>query len=175
MKRSFTFSSAAQAQSFVQGVSRFCVEKDHHPEWSVSDGGRTVNVTLTSHFAGNKVTLFDFQLAEHMNNQLQVSQKWYWRYPLLEEKSWSSIKIAFVGLFLFSTALQIGTHWGENYATSRQRGHRPQYAQLRPIIVGPFEISAGTNQSEKGAELVAKANVDDFAFKTSVFNSRKII
>ena len=175
MKRTFTFSSAAQAQSFVQGVSRFCAQKDHHPEWSVSDGGRTVNVTLTSHFAGNKVTLFDFQLAEHMNNQLQVAQKWYWRYPLLEDKSWSTLKIVFVGLFLFSTGLQIGTHWGETYPTSRQRGHSPQLAHLRPVIVAPFQISAGTNHSDRDAEILAKGNVDDYAFKTNVFNSSKII
>ncbi len=67
LKRSFSFNTPAQAQYFVQSVGRFCSQQDHHPEWSVTDGGRTVNVTLTSHFANNKVTLFDFQLAEHMN------------------------------------------------------------------------------------------------------------
>lgn len=67
LKKSFTFRSFEEAQAFVQEVGRFCEKKDHHPEWTVTDGGKTVAVTLTSHFAGNKVTLFDFQLAEHMN------------------------------------------------------------------------------------------------------------
>lgn len=68
LQKSFTFTSVGQAQYFVQSVGRFCTEKDHHPEWSSADGGRTVSIRLSSHFAGNKVTLFDFQLAEHMNN-----------------------------------------------------------------------------------------------------------
>jgi pterin-4a-carbinolamine dehydratase len=40
---------------------------DHHPEWKLSNNGLTVDVRLTSHFAGNKVTRLDFELAEAMN------------------------------------------------------------------------------------------------------------
>jgi pterin-4a-carbinolamine dehydratase len=67
MTKSFSFKSIDHAQAFMQEVGKFCSQKDHHPEWSSSDKGKTVSVRLTSHFAGNKVTLFDFQLAEHMN------------------------------------------------------------------------------------------------------------
>jgi len=174
MQRSFTVASAGQAQYFVQGVSRFCAQKDHHPEWSVTDGGRTVQVKLTSHFAGNKVTLFDFQLAEHMNNQLAVAQKWYWRHPLFEERAWSTFKIVFVGLLLFNTGLQLGTHWGDDYFTSRQRGNKPQIAHLRPIIVAPIVVEAGAAHTDRDAELYAKGNLDDYAFKTKIFSSKLI-
>lgn len=68
MQKSFEFKSFEEANMFVQHVSKFCNQKDHHPEWSVSNGGCTVNVKLTSHFAGNKVTRLDFELAEAMNN-----------------------------------------------------------------------------------------------------------
>ena len=63
MKKSFEFVSFEEANTFIQHVSKFCNEKDHHPEWSSSDGGKVVNVRLTSHFAGNKVTRLDFELA----------------------------------------------------------------------------------------------------------------
>ncbi len=37
------------------------------------DGGKTVEVRLTSHFAGNKVTRLDFQLAEAMNEAYSIT------------------------------------------------------------------------------------------------------
>ena len=60
LRRRFEFNSFEQATAFVQRVGQWADSKDHHPEWSIEDGGRTIAVTLTSHFAGNKVTLFDF-------------------------------------------------------------------------------------------------------------------
>ncbi len=46
---------------------------DHHPEWNITNGGKTVNVRLTSHFNNNKVTKLDFELAEIMNEQESVT------------------------------------------------------------------------------------------------------
>jgi 4a-hydroxytetrahydrobiopterin dehydratase len=68
MTKSFEFETFEQANYFCQSVTSFCNEKDHHPEWSVADGGRTVEVRLTTHWAGNTVTRSDFELAEEMNN-----------------------------------------------------------------------------------------------------------
>ena len=85
MKRSFEFISFEQAQHFVQRVALFAQEKDHHPEWQITDGGKTINVTLTSHFAGNKVTLYDFQLAERMNKGFKISLKNFKLYPFLSQ------------------------------------------------------------------------------------------
>ena len=45
-------------------VSKFCTETDHHPEWALN--GRTLSVKLTSHFNDNKVSLKDYELANHM-------------------------------------------------------------------------------------------------------------
>jgi hypothetical protein len=39
----------------------------------------------------------------------------------------------------------------------------------------PFEFSTGGIRSDREAELYAKANLDDFAFKTNLFSSRKMI
>ena len=40
---------------------------DHHPEWWCTNGGKTINTSLTSHFAGNKVTITDYKVASEMN------------------------------------------------------------------------------------------------------------
>ena len=122
LQRSYTFSSVQQSQYFVQAVGRFCSKKDHHPEWSSTDNGRTVNIRLTSHFAANKVTLFDFQLAEHMNQQYKVTQKWHRKFPIITDKAWASWKIAVIGFFMFNLTIQIGTHWGDKYPSASQRG-----------------------------------------------------
>ena len=66
--KSFDFDSFEECQAFVMRVAKDAEAKDHHPEWSVTNGGKTVDVMLTSHFAGNTVTRLDFELAEAMNN-----------------------------------------------------------------------------------------------------------
>ena len=45
-------------------VSRFCSANDHHPEWSLN--GSTLSVKLTTHDNNNKVSLKDYELANHM-------------------------------------------------------------------------------------------------------------
>ena len=57
--------------------------KDHHPEWSTADGGRTVKARLTSHFAQNTVTRLDFELAEAMNNAYTETRGTFKMYPML--------------------------------------------------------------------------------------------
>lgn len=104
MQKSFEFKSFEEANTFVQEVSKFCNEKDHHPQWNVTNGGKTVNVKLTSHFASNKVTRLDFELAEAMNNSYFLTAGRYRIAPLLDEKAWSTLKIlfgGFVGLSFF--------------------------------------------------------------------------
>lgn len=139
------------------------------------EGGRTVQVKLTSHFAGNKVTLFDFQLAEHMNQQYSVTQKWHRKYPFASDKTWASFKIFLVSFVLFNFGLQLGTHWFNFEPSASQRGEMPQAGHYRPLMVMPFEFATGGIRSEREAELYAKANVDDFSFKTNLFSSRKLI
>jgi hypothetical protein len=78
---------------------------DHHPEWHLTDKGLTVNVKLTSHFAGNKVTRLDFELAEAMNEAYTRTQSTYNMYPYFTTAQWATIKIAVgsvaLGLFVF--------------------------------------------------------------------------
>ena len=56
---------------------------DHHPEWRLSNGGRTVDVKLTSHFANNTVTRLDFQLAEAMNEAYTLTNSTFVMFPLI--------------------------------------------------------------------------------------------
>ena len=80
-----------------------------------------------------------------------------------------------IGFLLFNFTLQIGTHWGVLYPSSTQRGQAPQAAHIRPLIVAPFEFHTGAIRGEKQVELYAKANVDDYAFKSNIFSSTKMI
>ena len=45
-------------------VSRDAEAKNHHPECSITNGGKILNVKLTSHIADNTVTRLDFEMAE---------------------------------------------------------------------------------------------------------------
>ena len=51
MKKSFEFDTFEECHTFCTRFARDGEAKDHHPEWKLSNGGKTVNVTLTSHFA----------------------------------------------------------------------------------------------------------------------------
>lgn len=93
MKKSFEFDSFEECQAFCKRVAADANDKDHHPEWTLSNGGRTVDVTLTSHFAQNTVTRLDFELAEAMNNAYIETRGSFKLFPLLSDKQWSSLKI----------------------------------------------------------------------------------
>jgi hypothetical protein len=129
---------------------------------------------LTSHFAGNKVTLFDFQLAEHMNQQFAVTQRWFIQYPIISSKSWASIKIFFATFVLVGFAFQLGSFWGNYYPSAAQRGEKPQAAHNNPYLVGNFYFDAGALHSDSSAELYAKSHVDDFSFKRAFFLHKNI-
>ena len=64
LSKSFEFDSFEEGQAFVQSVRAYADSKDHHPEWKSENGGTLIHVKLTSHFAGNTVSLLDYELAE---------------------------------------------------------------------------------------------------------------
>ena len=80
-----------------------------------------------------------------------------------------------VGFVLFNFALQIGVHWGNLYPSASQRGEAPQASHYRPLIVSKFDFSTGGIHGDREAELYAKAFVDDYAFKKSLFSKNKLI
>ena len=105
MTRSYEFQSFEMAQAFCQHVSLKANKMDHHPEWRLSNSGKTVDVRLTSHFAGNKVTRLDFELAEAMNEAYTLTLTTYEMFPRISSSQWTTLKIiagslAF-GLFWF--------------------------------------------------------------------------
>ena len=104
LTKSFEFDSFEQANHFIQSVGNFAEKNDHHPEWSSSNGGRTVNVRLTSHFA-NRVTLFDFELAQHMNKEYKGTQKSFNMFPRYNHHQFASLIIGGV-----SAAILLGSY-----------------------------------------------------------------
>lgn len=112
LTKSFEFSTFEAAQAFVQNVGEYANKLDHHPEWQLSNGGRTVDVKLTSHFANNTVTRLDFQLAEAMNEAYTLTNSTFVMFPLIQSSQWLSIKI-----LAFSIAF--GLFW-YRYSVRRQ-------------------------------------------------------
>ncbi len=66
LRKTFTFGSPENAHFFMNEVSKVCSKTDHHPEWKLINE-KSIEVYLTSHFAGNKVSINDYELAESMN------------------------------------------------------------------------------------------------------------
>jgi len=59
--KTFTFASFEAAIHFMQKAAPFISETDHHPTWS--NTYNRVEVRLTTHDAGNKVTEKDYNLS----------------------------------------------------------------------------------------------------------------
>ena len=118
MKKNFEFDSFEECQAFIMRVAKDAEDKDHHPEWNLTNGGKTVNVKLTSHFAENTVTRLDFQLAECMNNAYEETRGTFKMFPMFTPGQWASIKIG-AGLFTFGVfAIKFMT--GSNYEEKAQ-------------------------------------------------------
>ena len=67
LENSFDFNTYEQGAEFVEKVGKFAEANGHHPEWRITNGGTTVEVSLTTHWNNNKLTIDDFELAKHMN------------------------------------------------------------------------------------------------------------
>lgn len=153
LKKSFEFTSFEQATAFVKAVGVKAELIDHHPEWNTSDGGMTVNVKLTSHFADNKVTRLDFQLAEILNEEFAVAQSTFKMYPYLGTKEWASLKIAFGSLALGAFLLRM---WmGHDLTAQKTRNHdKAAFYDQKYIIQTPFV-------SHSQIETNVKVNMDN--------------
>jgi 4a-hydroxytetrahydrobiopterin dehydratase len=64
--KTFTFDSFEEAMQFMQNAIPFISETDHHPTWS--NTYNRVEMKLTTHDAGNKVTEKDRKLAAYLDN-----------------------------------------------------------------------------------------------------------
>jgi len=109
-----------------------------------------------------------------MNQQSQVTTKWFREHQFFSDKSWSSFKIFFVSFVLFNFSLQLGYHWGNFNPSSAQRGQVPQSGHYRPLMINDYEFFSGGIRSEREVDLYAKAFVDDYAFKKRIFSNRNM-
>jgi hypothetical protein len=129
---------------------------DHHPEWSLTNSGCTVQVRLTSHFAGNKVTRLDFQLAEAMNEAFTITEKTFSMFPWFTGAQWTSIKIA-------AASIAFGLFW-VRWAT------RPQHILKtldKPNVTEfePYHIQTGSAFVQSRADEFADAQLDRYAVR----------
>lgn len=62
LKKAFKFKDFKEAFAFMTKVALIAEKMDHHPDWS--NVYNTVNIKLSTHDAGNKVTDLDRKLAK---------------------------------------------------------------------------------------------------------------
>ena len=62
LQAEFEFKDFVQAWSFMNQVALHAEKMEHHPDWSNSYN--TVNITLTTHDDGNRITEKDRKLAK---------------------------------------------------------------------------------------------------------------
>ena len=109
LRKTFNFSTPFHAHHFVNEVSKFCSTSDHHPEWKKISSNE-IEVYLTSHFAGNKVSLKDYELAEFMNKtekETSSHDPFSWFNP--EKK----IELALLAIALMLYARGLRSKWAE--------------------------------------------------------------
>ncbi len=63
--RKFTFKDFSEAFAFMTRVALIAEKMDHHPKWT--NVYNTVEIWLSTHDAGNKITEKDRQLAEKID------------------------------------------------------------------------------------------------------------
>ena len=63
--KTFEFASFEDAMQFMQNATPFISETDHHPTWS--NTYNRIEVKLTTHDAGNKITEKDRKLAAYLD------------------------------------------------------------------------------------------------------------
>jgi 4a-hydroxytetrahydrobiopterin dehydratase len=63
--KTFEFSSFEEAMQFMQNATPFISETDHHPTWS--NTYNRIEVKLTTHDVGNKITEKDRKLATYLD------------------------------------------------------------------------------------------------------------
>lgn len=62
LKKAFKFKDFKEAFAFMTKVALIAEKMDHHPDWS--NVYNTVNIKLSTHDAGNKITDLDRKLAK---------------------------------------------------------------------------------------------------------------
>ena len=65
LKKTFTFKNFSQAFAFMTRVAFIAEKMNHHPEWR--NVYNTVEISLSTHDAGNIVTEKDKKLAEQID------------------------------------------------------------------------------------------------------------
>ena len=155
MRKNFEFDSFEECQAFVMRVAKDAETKDHHPEWSLSNAGKTVNVKLTSHFANNTVTRLDVQLAEDMNNAFSETRSSFKMFPMFSPSQWASIKIG-AGMLVFGI-----------FAIKFMSGSNYEEKTIEPAPMPSVEFKSQVGQvasSQAYADVSAAEEVTDFAY-----------
>lgn len=77
LQKTFKFKDFTQAFAFMTEVAFLAEKMNHHPDWR--NVYNTVEISLSTHDAGNKVTEKDRQLAEAIDRLLSEKNN----YPIL--------------------------------------------------------------------------------------------
>lgn len=109
LTKTFEFATFEEGAAFVQSVNSYCDSKDHHPEWKSEQGGTLIHVKLTSHFAGNTVSLLDYELAEQMNQSFNDTKSTFNMFPMFDQKKLLSLSVGFGTFVLLYSGFNLVT------------------------------------------------------------------
>jgi len=162
MTKSFHFNTFEQANAFVQCVGTVAEKKDHHPEWSTANGGKTLVVRLTSHFANNTVTRNDFEMGEAMNEQERYVLASFKQFPKYSAAQWASFQIAFACFVLGTVSFKIIS--GPNHATRPEavESYGALDSHLIHTSVVPLEVNNIHTASE--IEKFVEENLESYSY-----------
>lgn len=73
LKASFKFKGFPEAMAFMMEVAFACEKADHHPDWR--NVWNRVDITLSTHSAGNTVTEKDHALAKVIDKIFEATKK----------------------------------------------------------------------------------------------------
>ena len=65
LEKMFKFNDFVSAWAFMTKVALIAEKMDHHPDWS--NEYNRVTIKLSTHSAGDKITVKDRELAEHID------------------------------------------------------------------------------------------------------------
>ena len=67
ISKAFIFEDFQEINSFLKFLVDSIIEKNHHPDFNLDTGKRTINISLTTH-SENAVTVSDIDFARNLNS-----------------------------------------------------------------------------------------------------------
>ncbi len=120
------------------------------------------------------MTLYDFQLAQRMNQDFKITEKEFRQFPFLSRTTWASLFVFLGSYALLATVVGFLIAW-YNYPPGPNVAD-PKFVFPRPVVVSPWETPVQVFKIKSEAELdeLVEKHTDEYALKTALFRPRAL-